>query len=184
MIVGTGVDMALVTRIEKVTKSFPERFAKRILAPTELDAWRNAPYPTRFLTKRFAAKEAGSKALGTAIRNGVSMRDFVVETGEYGKPLIRRSGLTRHYPLASVHHRRRRYRDCLRDSGETSMSYARKRQLLFTVLAVIIVLAWQPLRNSLSDAGVFFSVLAMIIGGYVGIERLIGKMPKDQTREK
>lgn len=59
------------------------------------------------------------------------------------------------------------------------MSYARKRQLLFALLAVAIVLAWAPLRANLGDAAVFASVLGMIVGGYWGIERLIGKPPAD-----
>lgn len=84
--------MALVSRIERVVAKFPERFAHRILHPVERAAWRAAPYPTRFLCKRFAAKEAAAKALGTAIRGGVAMQDFIVETGEHGKPLLRVEG--------------------------------------------------------------------------------------------
>lgn len=60
------------------------------------------------------------------------------------------------------------------------MSYETKRRILFAVLAVIIVLSWAPLRANFSDAVVFCSVLGMIIGGYWGIERLIGKLPKDE----
>lgn len=92
MIIGTGVDITLISRIEGVTAKFPERFAHRILHPVERQAWQRAPYPVRFLAKRFAAKEAASKALGTAIREGVSMQDFIVETGQYGKPLLRLEG--------------------------------------------------------------------------------------------
>ena len=60
------------------------------------------------------------------------------------------------------------------------MSYGIKRRVSFAVLAVIIVLSWAPLRANFSDAVVFCSVLFMIIGGYWGIERLIGKRPKDE----
>ncbi|MGB0865163.1 MAG: holo-ACP synthase [Granulosicoccaceae bacterium] len=89
MIIGTGVDMALVSRIERVADKFPERFAHRILHPDERAAWRRASSPTHFLTKRFAAKEAAAKALGTAIREGVAMQDFVIEPDQYGKPHLR-----------------------------------------------------------------------------------------------
>ena len=89
---GTGVDMALISRIERVAAKFPQRFAHRILHPVELPAWHAAPYSVHFLTKRFAAKEAAAKALGTAIRDGVSMQDFIVETDSYGKPLLRVEG--------------------------------------------------------------------------------------------
>ncbi|MGB0865162.1 MAG: hypothetical protein ACPGSC_01560 [Granulosicoccaceae bacterium] len=60
------------------------------------------------------------------------------------------------------------------------MIYARKRQLLFIALAVLIVLLWRPLRANLGDAAVFCSVLGLIIGGYWGIERLIGKPPESE----
>ena len=92
MIIGTGVDMALESRIAKVAARFPERFARRILNAAELPAWRASKHPLRFLTKRFAAKEAASKALGTGIRIGVAMQDFIIETGDYGKPLLRVEG--------------------------------------------------------------------------------------------
>jgi len=59
------------------------------------------------------------------------------------------------------------------------MNYETKRRVLFAILAVIIVLAWAPLRANFSDTVVFFSVLALIIGGYWSIEKLIGKIPKD-----
>ena len=60
------------------------------------------------------------------------------------------------------------------------MSYETKRRVLFAILAVIIVLAWAPLRANFSDAVVFCSILFLIIGGYWGIERLIGKLPRDE----
>lgn len=89
MIVGTGVDIALVTRVERVANKFPERFARRILHPDEHQDWCTASYPVRFLTKRFAAKEAAAKALGTAIRDGVAMQNFIVTPDKHGKPLLR-----------------------------------------------------------------------------------------------
>jgi len=84
--------MALISRIERVAAKFPQRFAHRILHPVEHPAWDAATYPVQFLTKRFAAKEAAAKALGTAIRDGVCMQDFIVETDTYGKPLLRVEG--------------------------------------------------------------------------------------------
>lgn len=60
------------------------------------------------------------------------------------------------------------------------MTYETKRRVMFAVLAVIIVLSWAPLRTNFSDVVVFCSVLFMIIGGYWGIERLIGKLPKGE----
>jgi len=64
------------------------------------------------------------------------------------------------------------------------MNYETKRRVLFALLAVIIVLAWAPLRASFSDTVVFFSVLFLIVGGYWGIERLIGKLPRNKTEDE
>lgn len=59
------------------------------------------------------------------------------------------------------------------------MSYERKRQIFFAVLGIIITLTWSPLRANGGDVTVFIVVLIMIIGGYWGIERLLGPAPKD-----
>ncbi len=97
MIRGIGVDVARISRIEGVINRFPARFATRILNPLELPAWESvsAPQASAFLAKRFAAKEAASKALGTAIRRGVAMQDFIVQRGEHGRPLLSVSGRAR-----------------------------------------------------------------------------------------
>lgn len=112
--------MALISRIERVCAKYPERFAMRILNPAEHGAWRAAPYPVRFLCKRFAAKEAGAKALGTAIREGVSMQDFIIETGEYGKPLMRVDGrAAEEAELRGIRH----WHLSITDEGDTVLAY-------------------------------------------------------------
>lgn len=97
MIYGTGVDLARVSRIAAVMRRFPERFAARILHPLEWPAWESVsePQSSAFLAKRFAAKEAAAKALGTAIRDGVSMQDFIVSRVEKGRPTLDVSGRAR-----------------------------------------------------------------------------------------
>lgn len=94
MICGTGVDVARISRITEVWRRFPERFASRILNSAEWQAWQAVPraHAGAFLAKRFAAKEAASKALGTAIRGGVAMQDFIVTRGEGGRPLLTLGG--------------------------------------------------------------------------------------------
>src|SRR5512142_2202237 len=87
MIVGLGMDVTELDRIEKVLASHGERFLEKILSTAE-----RAELPGRavpFLAARFAAKEAGAKALGTGFRDGISYRDIEVTTGPLGKPLIR-----------------------------------------------------------------------------------------------
>jgi holo-[acyl-carrier protein] synthase len=88
MIFGIGTDIVEVTRIEHSLTQFGDEFAKRILAPSELESYQNSKIKARFLAKRFAAKEAFSKALGTGIRAPVSFQNIAVSHDELGKPIL------------------------------------------------------------------------------------------------
>ena len=92
MIAGIGVDLATISRIEKVYARFGDRFARRILNEEEWTSYKHHEHPVRFLTKRFAAKEAAVKALGTGERGGILLKDFYVEHDELGKPILKVSG--------------------------------------------------------------------------------------------
>lgn len=92
MIKGIGVDLVTISRIESVHEKHGERFARRILGPTELDEYRLSKFPARFLAKRFCAKEAAAKALGTGERDGILFKDFCVVHDELGKPLFEVAG--------------------------------------------------------------------------------------------
>ncbi len=87
-IVGIGTDIAEIERIEKVLARSGDAFAERILTTAELVTYRERKQPGRFLAKRFAAKEAASKALGTGIAQGVTFQDFIITNDEYGKPIL------------------------------------------------------------------------------------------------
>ena len=93
MIVGIGTDLVTVSRVARAHARFGERFARRVLHASELEAWRTAPDPGRFLAKRFAIKEAAVKALGTGERGGVLLSDFHVDHDALGKPLLGVSGV-------------------------------------------------------------------------------------------
>lgn len=91
-IAGLGQDIVEIARIEASLGRLGERFATRILAAEELALWQQHQQPARFLAKRFAAKEAAAKALGTGIGRGVSFTDICIENDKWGKPLLRLSG--------------------------------------------------------------------------------------------
>lgn len=91
MIVGLGTDIVAVSRIEAALERTP-KLAERILTPTELEQWRDSKQPARFLAKRFAAKEAAVKALGTGIGRGVGWQQLEVGKSELGKPFIQLTG--------------------------------------------------------------------------------------------
>lgn len=90
--ISIGTDILKIERIEDVLQRQGERFMKRILAPPEQVEFAASGQPVRLLAKRFAAKEAVAKALGTGIGRGVSWQDICIEHDEYGAPLVRLCG--------------------------------------------------------------------------------------------
>lgn len=94
MIFGIGTDLLDMRRIEKALVRTP-RLPQRILTPTELQQYQQSRRQVNFLAKRFAAKEAAVKALGTGIGRGISWQHFEVSHDELGRPLISLSGNAR-----------------------------------------------------------------------------------------
>ena len=88
MIVGIGTDIVHISRIKSSTDRLGERFAERVLTPDELVQWRDSNRPDNYLAKRFAIKEAASKALGTGIGRGVSWQHFHISHTDWGAPLL------------------------------------------------------------------------------------------------
>ncbi len=93
MILGLGSDLIDIRRIEKSLERFGDRFLERIFTDTERKRAERRPL-TRVATyaKRFAAKEACSKALGTGFRRGVFWRDLAVVNLESDQPTLTLSG--------------------------------------------------------------------------------------------
>lgn len=88
MILGIGVDLLNINRIEKIYNKFGEKFTNRILATEEIELYNNAKNKINFLAKRFCAKEAFSKAIGTGIGRGIDMLDIIIKKDALGKPSI------------------------------------------------------------------------------------------------
>jgi holo-[acyl-carrier protein] synthase len=78
MIVGTGVDIAEVPRIKAAFERFGKRFLTRVFTPDEVRYCLGKPNTAERLAARFAAKEAGMKAIGTGLRHGVTWQDVEV----------------------------------------------------------------------------------------------------------
>lgn len=96
MIIGTGTDIVDTRRIEAVLARFGERFIRRCYTDDEIArAERRRPGGTHIATyaKRYAAKEAMAKALGTGIAKGVRLKDIGVVNDDNGKPDIVLSGV-------------------------------------------------------------------------------------------
>ncbi len=127
MIIGTGSDIIDIRRVEKTLERFGERFTRRCFTETErarAESRRGGGTHIGTYAKRFAAKEACSKALGTGFNQGVFMRDIGVVNSLSGAPTLKLTGgaaarlaamippgktpvihltLTDEYPLAQAH---------------------------------------------------------------------------------
>jgi holo-[acyl-carrier protein] synthase len=88
MIVGTGVDLAEVPRIQASIERFGEKFIRRIYTPAEIAYVERKANKYERYAARFAAKEAGMKAIGTGWRLGVTWQDFEVANLRSGKPTL------------------------------------------------------------------------------------------------
>jgi holo-[acyl-carrier protein] synthase len=92
VIIGIGNDLCDIRRIEKSLERFGERFINRVFTETERRRSEGRATRAGSYAKRFAAKEACSKALGTGFRRGVFMRDMGVTNLRTGKPTMTLTG--------------------------------------------------------------------------------------------
>ena len=88
MIFGIGTDIVEVARIKASIEEFGDAFAQRILAESEFASYQASAIKPRFLAKRFAAKEAFSKALGTGLRAPATLQNIAVSHDALGKPVL------------------------------------------------------------------------------------------------
>ena len=93
-IFGIGTDIVNIKRMQKTLKINNDNFKKRIFSKNEIIYCEKKKNPSSFYAKRFAAKEALSKALGRGIRKGINFRDIEVINNNYGKPTIKLKGST------------------------------------------------------------------------------------------
>ena len=88
MIYGVGTDVVEIGRIQNALERFGERFARRILCEPELKRFHGHRLPANYLAKRFAAKEAFTKALGTGIHAPANWHGVWVRNLPSGKPVL------------------------------------------------------------------------------------------------
>ena len=93
-IFGIGTDIVNVKRMKKSLSKNGEAFKKRIFSKNEIIYCEKKKNSSAFYAKRFAAKEALSKALGTGIRKGIDFKNIEVSNNKLGKPSIKLTGST------------------------------------------------------------------------------------------
>lgn len=88
MIYGIGTDIVDIARITRLYERYGEAFAQKILSQPEWLEWTQSPpaQPVSYLAKRFAAKEAFSKAVHTGLRSPVTLSNIAITHDENGKP--------------------------------------------------------------------------------------------------
>tara|TARA_B100001123_G_C15302556_1_gene1021558 strand:- start:2016 stop:2408 length:393 start_codon:yes stop_codon:yes gene_type:complete len=93
-IFGIGTDIINIKRLDKTLKKRGKNFKKRIFSDKEINYCETKKNSSPFYAKRFAAKEALSKALGTGIRKGIHFKEIEVLNNSFGKPYIKLRGST------------------------------------------------------------------------------------------
>ena len=96
-IFGIGTDIVNIKRMERTLKGKNNNLKRRIFSKNEITYCEKKKNPFSYYAKRFAAKEALSKALGTGIRNGVNFIDIEILNDNFGKPSIKLKGSTANF---------------------------------------------------------------------------------------
>lgn len=127
-IVGIGTDLVSIARIKTIWNRYGMNFAHRILTKNELEALQQNKNPIHFLAKRFAAKEAVAKALGTGFRpNGILLTEIGVMNDSLGRPYLEFTGYTKQEI------------DRLKVKAHISLSDERDYAMAFVILELIPV---------------------------------------------
>ncbi|WP_433971074.1 holo-ACP synthase [Tunturiibacter lichenicola] len=92
MVLGLGTDLIETKRIQESMDRFGERFLERVFTAGEITYCRRKKNAAESFAARFAAKEAGAKALGTGISRGVNWKELEVRREVSGKPTLHLSG--------------------------------------------------------------------------------------------
>jgi holo-[acyl-carrier protein] synthase len=97
MILGTGIDLAEVPRVRSSIQRYGDRFLRRVYTEKEIAYVERKANKYERYAARFAAKEAGMKAIGTGWRNGIRWQDFEVSNLPSGRPTLTFHGVAAEY---------------------------------------------------------------------------------------
>jgi len=92
-IAGIGTDIVEIERLSQMSERALEKLKLRVLTPEEQQRYESMKFPIPYLAKRWAAKEAAAKALGTGIAQGVSFQDFQIDNSDSGAPILKVTGV-------------------------------------------------------------------------------------------
>ncbi len=121
-IFGIGNDIINIKRIDTSIKKNNLKFINRVFTKNEIKYCHSKKNPASYFAKRFAAKEAFSKALGTGIRKGIDFKDIEIKNDLKGKPFIVLKGFTKKYLLKRI--KKKIYKVHLTLSDDAPWAYA------------------------------------------------------------
>tara|TARA_B100001123_G_C14803183_1_gene825321 strand:+ start:18 stop:410 length:393 start_codon:yes stop_codon:yes gene_type:complete len=101
-IYGIGTDIVNIKRMDGFLKRNKKKFINKIFSKKEILYCDKKKNPSSFYAKRFAAKEAFSKAIGTGIRNDIKLKNIEILNDDYGKPFIILNGVTKKYLINKI----------------------------------------------------------------------------------
>jgi len=121
-IFGIGTDIVNIKRVDKILRKSGGNFKKRIFSNREIIYCDNKKNPSSFYAKRFAAKEAFTKALGTGINKGISLKNIEIFNDALGKPKIKLGGKVDNFLKKKI--KRKKYNIYLSLSDDTPWAQA------------------------------------------------------------
>ena len=119
MIHGVGTDIVAIARVERMLSEHGERTAAKLLAPSEMEKYRQVAQPAAWLAKRVAAKEALGKALGLGLRDPATLHNIAVLSDGIGRPSFEYAPPLAHW----MKERRLRAHLSLSDETDTAMAF-------------------------------------------------------------
>ena len=96
-IFGIGTDIVNIKRLQKSLKKNGNKFKNKIFTQSEINYCQSKKNSSAYYAKRFAAKEAFAKALGTGFRKNITFKNIVISNNNYGKPTINIKGPVNSY---------------------------------------------------------------------------------------
>ena len=135
-IVGIGVDIVDNIRVKKLIRN--KQFILRIYSTKEINQWKKIKNKTSYFSKRFAAKESLSKAIGLGFRKGINFKDISVLNDKYGKTFYELNNNVKKYIYSKFKRKRIKISLSLADEKKYSIAFSMIHKWLIKIQLLII----------------------------------------------
>ena len=135
-LVGIGVDIVDNSRVKKLIRN--KSFISRIYSTKEINQSKKIKNKTNYFSKRFAAKESLSKAIGLGFRKGINFKDISVLNDKYGKPFYELNNNVKKYIYSKFKRKRIKISLSLADEKKYSIAFSMIHKWLIKIQLLII----------------------------------------------